>query len=168
MNVRTTANESAQPAMLEQSAMNPLDQFRDALAARDILPPADIIADGQIHRADCAGKNGKGDAAYLLFLDHVPAGGMENHRDGRGWEPWRADIGRDLSVTEQTAHEARLAALRAKRRGEDATRAADTKRTDGRLCASEAHQPRSDGAVSFIPFVPAGDDAPGIAVHLAT
>ena len=58
-----------------------IDRFRAALAARDIVPPAQIIADGSIHRCDAVGKNGKGDAAYLLHLDGIPAGGLENWRD---------------------------------------------------------------------------------------
>lgn len=56
--------------------------FRDALRARDIVPPADLIADGELHRCDSAGKNRRGDAAYLLHLDGIPAGGFENWRDG--------------------------------------------------------------------------------------
>ena len=48
----------------------------------------------------CAGKNGKGDAAYLLHLDGIPAGGLENWRDGKGWESWRFDIGRALTPPE--------------------------------------------------------------------
>jgi putative DNA primase/helicase len=63
-----------------------VEQFRAALVARDIVAPARIIADGAIHRCDAAGKNGKGDAAYLLHLDGFPAGGLENWRDGKGWE----------------------------------------------------------------------------------
>jgi putative DNA primase/helicase len=68
-----------------------IDRFRAALAARDIIPPVEIIADGRIHRCDAAGRNGKGDAAYLLHLDDPPAGGFENWRDGQGWETWRCD-----------------------------------------------------------------------------
>jgi len=56
-----------------------IEQFRAALAARDIVPPESIIADGSIHRCDAAGKNGKGDAAYLLHLDGIPAGGLVTH-----------------------------------------------------------------------------------------
>ena len=63
-----------------------IDRFRATLAARDIVPPKSIIADGSIHRCDAAGRNGKGDAAYLFHLDVVPAGGLENWRDGKGWE----------------------------------------------------------------------------------
>lgn len=76
---------------------DPIQQFRSALAGRNIIPPDDLIADGRIHRCDVEGKGGKGDAAYLLHLDSVPAGGFENHRDGLGWENWRADIGRRLT-----------------------------------------------------------------------
>jgi phage/plasmid primase-like uncharacterized protein len=71
-----------------------IDQFRAALAARDIVVPQRIIADGSIHRCDAAGKNGRGDAAYLLHLDGIPAGGLENWRDGKGCESWRSDTGR--------------------------------------------------------------------------
>jgi len=42
-------------------------------AARDIVPPERIIADGSSHRYDAEGENGKGDAAYLLCLVRVAA-----------------------------------------------------------------------------------------------
>ena len=80
-----------------------IDRFRVALVARDIVPPERIIADGAIHRCDAAGKNGKSDAAYLLHLDGIPAGGLENWRDGKGWESWRVDIGRELTPAELDA-----------------------------------------------------------------
>ena len=57
-------------------------RFRAALAARDIVPPESIIADGSIHHCDAAGPNGKGDAAYLLHLDDIPAGVFSNSLDG--------------------------------------------------------------------------------------
>jgi putative DNA primase/helicase len=79
------------------------DRFRAALAARDIVPPEQIIVDDSITRCDAAGKNGKGDAAYLLHLDGIPAGGLENWRDGKGWESWRFDIGRALTPAELDA-----------------------------------------------------------------
>ena len=76
-----------------------IDRFRAALAARDIVPPEHIIADGSIHRCDAAGRNGKGDAAYLHHLDGIPAGGLENWRDGKGWESWRFYLGRADPLT---------------------------------------------------------------------
>ena len=76
-------------------------QFRAALAHRDIVPPDELIADGKLHRCDAVGRGGKGDAAYVLHLDGVSAGGFQNWRDGIGWQDWRADIGRSLSPAEQ-------------------------------------------------------------------
>ena len=76
-----------------------IDRFRAALAARGIVPPESVIADGSIHRCDAAGRNGKGDAAYLLHLDGIPAGGLENWRDGKGWESWCFDLGRTDPLT---------------------------------------------------------------------
>jgi len=95
-----------------------IDQFRDALAERGIVAPDCIIADGGIHRCDTAGKNGKGDAAYLLHLDGIPAGGLENWRDGKGWESWRFDIGRTLTPQELDALRLRTLAASARRMDE--------------------------------------------------
>jgi putative DNA primase/helicase len=86
-------------------------QFCDALRARHIIPPDNnLLADGAIHRCDADGPNGKGDAANLLHLDGIPAGGFENHRDSLGWESWRANIGRQLSPAEMLAHRDRIEA----------------------------------------------------------
>lgn len=97
-------------------------QFRDALAGRGIIPPADLLADGIIHRCDAEGRGGKGDAAYLLHLDGIPAGGFENWRDGLGWENWRADMGRTLTPAEEAAHRAKIEAARREREAEEAKR----------------------------------------------
>jgi putative DNA primase/helicase len=78
-----------------------LDQFRAALLARDIIPPDPIVADGRLHRCHAAGRNGRGDAAYVLHLDGLPAGGFENHRDGRDWETWCFDLGRTATAAER-------------------------------------------------------------------
>lgn len=97
-------------------------QFRDALAGRGIVPPVDLLADGVIHRCDAEGRGGKGDAAYLLHLDGIPAGGFENWRDGLGWENWRADMGRTLTPAEKTAHRAKIKAAQQERGAEEAKR----------------------------------------------
>src|SRR5574343_964377 len=97
-------------------------QFRGALAGRGIVPPVDLLADGVIHRCDAEGRGGKGDAAYLLHLDGIPAGGFENWRDGLGWENWRADMGRTLTPAEKTAHRAKIKAAQQERGAEEAKR----------------------------------------------
>lgn len=91
-----------------------LAQFETAMRARALLiPGAGIKADGKLHRCDAKGPHGHGDGAYLLHLDGVPAGGIQNHRDGLGWQNWRADSDRRLSQAEDAAHKARIAAMRA-------------------------------------------------------
>jgi putative DNA primase/helicase len=110
-----------------------IEQFRAALAARDIVAPDRIIADGSIHRCDAAGKNGKGDAAYLLHLDGVPAGGLENWRDGKGWESWRFDIGRALTTTELDALHKRCEAASVRRKSESSSRYAAAREAAARM-----------------------------------
>ena len=92
-----------------------IDPFRAALVARGIIPPPRVLADGRIHRCDAAGKHGKGVAAYLLHLDPVPAGGFENWRDGKGWETWRSDTGRQRSAMEILGLSEKVAASRRER-----------------------------------------------------
>ncbi len=106
---------------------DPREQFRDALARRNIIPPTNIAADGMIHRCDAEGRNGQGDAAYLLHLDGIAAGGFENWRDGLGWETWRADIGRKLSHVEAAELSRRAAEAKAKREAEEAQRHAEAR-----------------------------------------
>ncbi len=95
--------------------IDPIQQFREALSARGIIPPDELIADGRIHRCDVEGKNGKNDASYLLHQDGVPAGGFENHRDGMGWQPFNANIGRRLTPAEKAANREQVAAARRER-----------------------------------------------------
>lgn len=83
-------------------------QFREALIARGIVPPATIIADGKLHRCDAEGSAGKGDAAYLLHKDGIPAGGFQNWRDGKDWQNWRADVERELTTTEKAKYQQRV------------------------------------------------------------
>jgi len=89
---------------------NVIEQFRSALTRRSIIPPAHIQADGQLHRCDAEGKHGKKDAAYVLHLDGLPAGGFENHCDGQGWENWHAVLPeRSLSSEELPQKRPRIA-----------------------------------------------------------
>lgn len=100
-------------------------QFAAAMAARGIIPPSEIQADGQIHRCNVAGRNGVNDASYLLHIDGIPAGGFENWKDGLGWQNWKADIGRSITPAEEAALRAKVQeaqkvreAEQVKRRGE--------------------------------------------------
>jgi putative DNA primase/helicase len=91
------------PGAMFNPARDAIERFRTAMGLRGIIAPAEIVADGCIHRCDAEGKSGKGDASYLLHLDGIPAGGFENWRDGQGWEDWRFNIGRALLPLELDA-----------------------------------------------------------------
>src|SRR5438045_6683960 len=78
-----------------------IGQFEDALRARGIIPPQHVLTDGKLHRCNVEGRGGKGDAAYMLHLDGIPAGGFQNWRDGLGWEDWCADVGRSMPAAER-------------------------------------------------------------------
>lgn len=99
-----------------------LSQFRAALESRAIIPPQPIIADGHLHRCDAQGKHGKDDAAYVLHLDGLPAGGFENHRDGIGWQNWRAEADRTLNRDEQRAHQKRVKDMQATQQADQQAR----------------------------------------------
>lgn len=104
-----------------------IEQFRVAMVGRGLLPPAEIIADGCIHRCDTQERNGKGDGSYLLHLDGIPAGGFQNHQDGIGWENWRADIGRQLTRAEVAEQRRVVEAAKRQRQEDQARRYADGK-----------------------------------------
>ena len=113
-----------------------VDQFRAALVARNIIPPVPLIADGQLHRCDVAGKRGKDDASYVLHLDGFPAGGLESWQDGRGWQPWRLDIGRPLTRSERDALARREVAARLQRAEETARSQAEARERAFRIWAA--------------------------------
>ena len=117
---------------------NVIPQFRAALSARGILAPLEIRTDGFLHRCDAEGKGGKSDAAYLLHLDGIPAGGFENHRDGLGWENWRADIGRALTTSEEAANRVKVEVQRKQREIEQTRRHSEAQKR-AELILAEAY-----------------------------
>jgi putative DNA primase/helicase len=132
---------AAPPGVTTIPAAEVLDRFRAALIARDIVPPDPIIADGRLHRCNAAGPHGRGDAAYLLHLDGVPAGGMENWRDGLGWQAWRLDVGRTLSAAEREALRLRAQAASVQRRADAAHRHEHARQRAARIWAAARPAP---------------------------
>ena len=118
-----------------------LDQFRVALRARNIVPPEPIVADGRLHRCHAAGRSGRGDAAYLLHLDGIPAGGLENWRDGLGWQTWRCEPARALTDAERHSLVERSRAAQAERDRDTAARQAAARATAARLWAAAVPAP---------------------------
>lgn len=78
---------------------DPIDLFKQAIAAAGLTPPEVINADGKIHRFSTNGKGGDDAGWYSLHLDNIPAGSFGNWREGRT-ESW-CSIERSAQTPEQ-------------------------------------------------------------------
>ena len=85
-------------------------QMASAMLAAGITPPEKIIFDGRIHRFNSGTKGKPGfdkPGFYVGFSDGVPAGHFGCWRAGIE-RPFRADVGRKLSIPEEMANSKRL------------------------------------------------------------
>jgi putative DNA primase/helicase len=98
--------------------MNVVEQFRDAIRAAGLEPPAEIVADGKIHRFAANAKRGDDAGWYLLHVDGIPAGAYGDWRTGIS-NTWRGDIGRSLTAQEQAEHCAKVEDMRRAREAEE-------------------------------------------------
>ncbi|WP_374625074.1 AAA family ATPase [Pandoraea sp.] len=100
-------------------------RFAAALAEHGLCP-AEIVADGKLHRFDGPDeKRGKRSAWYVLHGDALPAGSFGDWRTGLS-ETWCAKAERNLSPEERQAHRATILAAKeseAKARAEVAAQA---------------------------------------------
>lgn len=89
-------------------------QMADAMIAAGMTPPDRIVFDGKIHRFN-SGTKGKGgfdkSGFYIGFNDGVPSGHFGCWRAGLE-QPFRADLGRKLTVAEEMANTRRMAEAR--------------------------------------------------------
>ena len=106
--------------------MNTTTQFINAISQSGITPPLSVIADGELHRFSSNGKSTDEAGWYVLHDDGVAAGSFGDWRLGIT-QTWCADIGRPLSGAEQTAHKARIEAIKAKREADSIKSKAEAK-----------------------------------------
>lgn len=117
-------------------AVDVIDQFAAALAGRSIIAEQ-IVADGKLHRCKVeGGKPGREDAAYVLHLDGVPAGGLINWRDGHGWQAWAARLEHKPSAEDRAAQRANIEKIRETRHQEELQRHAENAKRARRLLGS--------------------------------
>lgn len=119
------------------------DQFRAAMRAAGIELRGELRADGKLHRFHVEGdKAGSKNGWYVLHADNIPAGSFGSWK-AEAHETWCADIGRDLSASEQTAQRARLKALQDERIEQDkASRAAARSRAQAIWESSRKSKPK--------------------------
>jgi phage/plasmid primase-like uncharacterized protein/KaiC/GvpD/RAD55 family RecA-like ATPase len=102
----------------EKRVAPPEEQLLDAIGSAGLEPPDQVVFDGRLHRFKSgtkgSAKTGDKSGWYVVFGDGVPAGRFGCWR--MGFEsPWRADVGRRLTATEEMAHARRLAEAKALR-----------------------------------------------------
>ena len=105
---------------------DPIEQFRVAIQKSGLNPPQVIAQDGKLHRFATNGKARDDAGWYVYYGDGIPAGAYGDWRSGLS-ETWRADIGRKLSPHEETAHRARIEAMRRERVADEAKREAEAR-----------------------------------------
>jgi putative DNA primase/helicase len=96
--------------------------FRAAMAAAGIEPPAEVIADGRLHRFSANGKRTDDADWYILHGDSIPAGVFGCWRTGL-MQTWSARGEYDLSPVERAALAHRITAMKLTREREQRQRA---------------------------------------------
>jgi putative DNA primase/helicase len=104
--------------------LDAISQFRDAISSAGIEPPEVIEADGTLRRFSSNGKRGDDAGWYVLYSDDISAGTFGDWRTGIA-QTWRADIGRTLTPAEESAHKAKVDAMRREREIEETKRRAE-------------------------------------------
>jgi putative DNA primase/helicase len=99
--------------------MNASEQFRDAIAAAGLTPPAEIIGDGKIHRFSSNGSKRDDAGRYIFHDDERPAGWFQCLRSGVE-ATWSAKATREFSPEEKRAWRERMDAARAQREADAA------------------------------------------------
>jgi phage/plasmid primase-like uncharacterized protein len=100
------------------------EQFRHAIRSAGLEPPAVIKADGKLRRFATNGKRGDDAGWYILHGDGIPAGSFGDWRADIN-KSWCADIGRPLNPAEESAHRAKVEAMRREREAEEIQRRTD-------------------------------------------
>ena len=94
--------------------MNASDQFRDAIAAAGLTPPAEIMGDGKLRRFSSNGSKRDDAGWYIFHDDERPAGRFGCNRIGVD-ATWSAKSTREFTPEEKRAWRERMDAARAQR-----------------------------------------------------
>ena len=88
--------------------------FQTAIAGAGLQPPADVYADGLLHRFSPSGKRSDQSGWYVLHADGLPAGVFGCWKAGLT-STWCAKSDNDLTEAERSAHRERIRAMQAQR-----------------------------------------------------
>lgn len=116
-----TWDEQTPAQALPTVARDPIDAFRDAIAAAGLTPPDHIEADGRLHRFSTNGKRSDAAGWYVLHDDGIPAGAFGCWRTGL-CQTWSGKPERAMTEAERSAHRERLRAIQREREAEEQER----------------------------------------------
>jgi phage/plasmid primase-like uncharacterized protein len=102
---------------IEIPPARPEDQLRDAIISANLVPPNEIIIDGQIHRFKSTPKSKDSSGWYVVYSDNLPMGRFGCWRSGVEGS-FRADIGRKYTAAEEMSFIKRMAEAKALRDSE--------------------------------------------------
>ena len=95
--------------------MNDLtDQFKLAIAAKGLVPPNEIVGDGEIHRFGSNDKPSNKDGWYTLHTNGIAAGAFGDWREGFT-ENWCSKTDTSMTKAERFAHRERVKAMQRQR-----------------------------------------------------
>ncbi len=87
-----------------------IDQFKLAIAATGLAPPAEIIGDGAIHRFSTSGKPTHKNGWYMLHTDGIAAGAFGDWREGFT-QNWCSKTDTSMTEAERFSHRERVKAM---------------------------------------------------------
>lgn len=100
---------------------DPIDQFRQAIAAAGLTTPDVIHDDGAIHRFSTNGKARDDSGWYILHTDSIAAGAFGCWREGLQ-STWCAKSDTTMTVAERDTHRQRIKAMQTQRETEQGQR----------------------------------------------
>ena len=95
------------------------EEFRQFIASNGMEPPAEIIADGKVHRFSTNGKRSDAAGWYCLHLDGLPAGIFGDWRQGLT-VTWCSKQSSEMTQDEREANRQRMRQIRQQRDAEQA------------------------------------------------
>lgn len=111
---------------------NPIEQFRQAIAAAGLEAPDVIHDDGAIHRFSTNGRRGDDSGWYVSHTDGVPSGAFGCWRTGLQ-STWCSKSDHDMTTAEVEAHRQRIKAMQAQREAEQVQRQQSARQTAAAL-----------------------------------
>jgi putative DNA primase/helicase len=107
-------------------------EFRSAVAAAGMVPPAEVVADGRLHRFSPSGRRNDSAGWYVIHADGLPAGAFGDWRTGVS-QRWRAASSRSMTEAEHAELRQRIERQRRQREAEIVRRHAEARARAARL-----------------------------------